>query len=498
MPSRSSDLWVLALDIGTSSSRAIVYDAAGCAVKGLKEQRAYEPRTNSDGTSEFDADFLVEQTALCIDGVLAKAGRAARRIQAVGACTFWHSMVGVDRSGRPTTPVITWADTRSASAARRLKAQLESHTLHARTGCAIHPSYYPARLLWLSESDSATFRQVDRWLSPGEYLYLRLFGDARCSVSIASATGLFNQNACDWDEEMLDHLPIVRKNLAPLTDLNESHSGLAPAWANRWPALAQIPWAPAIGDGAASNLGSGCDTDRRIAINLGTSGAIRVLWEADHVEIPDQLWCYRLDRQHPVMGGAFSDGGVVYPWLCDTLKLPPDAEVEKALIEREPDCHGLTFLPFLSGERSIGWRPEARATLHGLSLATTSLDITQACMEAVSLRYMLVADVLRRQFPNAKEIVVSGGVIRKSPAWTRMLVDALGVPITISSESEASSRGVALVALEAAGVLQYEEAPRPGGHVVQPDMSRHEQYLAALARQQALYERLLDFEESRV
>jgi gluconokinase len=494
MASAAPDTWVLALDIGTSSSRAIVYDHAGSAVPSLKEQRAYEPRTDADGTSEFDPDFLVEQTALCIDGVLKKAGGDAGKIRAVGACTFWHSMAGVNKGGRPVTPLITWADTRSADAARRLKQKVDPAPVHARTGCAIHPSYYPARLLWLSESDPAAFRKVDRWLSPGEYLHLCLFGETRCSVSMASATGLFHQNACDWDDEMLAAVPCSRENLAPLADLDAPLTGLRPEWSSRWPALAQVPWVPAVGDGAASNLGSGCDTDGRIAINLGTSGAIRVLWEADRVEIPDALWCYRLDRHHFVMGGAFSDGGVVYPWLRETLQLLPDADVERELAASQPDGHGLTFLPFLAGERSTGWRPEARATLDGLSLATTPLDVTQACMEAVALRFTLVADVLRRKFPKATEVVVSGGVAPKSPAWTRMLADALGVPITVSAESEASSRGAALIALEAAGVLQYEEAPRPAGRVVPSDPDRHGVYRRALARQQALYERLVDFE----
>lgn len=492
MRDESGGAWVLALDIGTSSARALIFDAGGQAVQGLRAQVEYRMRTDPPGASEMDADALVNHAASCIDNVLQVAGKDAGRISAVGVCTFWHSMVGVDAQNRAVSPLYTWADARPADAARRLQKRLDADAVHARTGCAIHPSYFPARLLWLAETQPELYARVSQWVSPGEYLFLRLFGEAGCSLSMASATGLLDQNRCDWDTELLQLLSLSPSNFSPLTDTDQPVSGLQGDWAGRWPALSHVLWVPAIGDGAASNLGSGCATDRRIAINLGTSGAIRVLWRAESMQIPPELWCYRLDRSRFVMGAAFSDGGEVYAWMRRTLLLPESAEIEQMLTSRPPDCHGLTFLPFLGGERSTGWRPDARATLHGLCLSTTPLDILQAGMEAVALRFALVADVLRRYFPQAKEIIASGGALAQSPVWARMIADALGQPLILSSESEASSRGAALVALKVANLLADEaDAPAPLGPVVQPDRERHAAYQRALARQQELYQRLL-------
>lgn len=472
----------------------MVFDAEGRAVEGLRAQAEQRTRNDPPGTSEIDADALVERVVGCVDAVLGQAGAQARRIAAVGVCTFWHSMVGVDAAGRTVTPLYTWADARPGAAARRLQERLDVGAVHARTGCAIHPSYYPARLLWLSEADPALYRRVAKWLSPGEHLFQTLFGEARCSVSMASGTGLFDQNACDWDDAMLAALPLTRDNLPRLEEdegTTVASLSLRAAWAQRWPALANVPWVPAIGDGAASNLGSGCATDRRIAINLGTSGAIRVLWRAARVEIPPELWCYRLDRARFVMGGAFSDGGSVHAWMRRTLALPGETSLELALASRPPDAHGLTFLPFLGGERSVEWRPDARATLHGLTLGTTPLDILQAGMEGVALRFALVEEVLRRQFPQAEEIIASGGALGQSPVWAQMIADALGRPLTLSAESEASSRGAALVALRAAGLLADEaDAPAPPGRTLEPDPARHAVYRRALERQQALYRAL--------
>lgn len=487
---------VLAIDIGTSSARAIAFDTAGRAVEGLREQVHYEPRTDDEGASEFSPDELVDHAARCIDLALKRVVGTDGRFVAVGVCTFWHSMLGIDSAGRSVTPLFTWADTRSETAVAELRANLDPTAYHSRTGCALHPSYFPARMAWLEKRDPGVFMRAARWISPGEYLFQRLFGESRCSVSMASGTGLFNQNACDWDDMTLDALPIGREQLSSPVDIDSPSRGMTNEFADRWPALAQVPWVPAIGDGASSNLGSGCDTDRRIAINLGTSGAIRVLWPAGSVDIPPDLWCYRLDGKRFVMGGAFSDGGSAYAWMRDTLNLPgSDDELEHRLADQSPFAHGLTFLPFLSGERSTGWRPGARATMHGLRIATEPLEILQAAMEGVALRFALVAGSLRRVFPNVTEIRASGGALGKSMVWAKMICDAIGQPLNVIAESEASSRGAALVALEAAGFpLGDDHTTAQTGHVLQPNADRHVRYGEALAAQQNLYARLADRE----
>lgn len=507
---RGDDRWVLALDIGTSSTRAIVYDPGGNSLPELRHQEHYSPTSDEPGQSTFDADFLVDRVQRCIDGALSVAGQDAGRICAVGVTTFWHSMVGVDEAGRAITPLYTWADTRSAGAADALKERLDARAYHARTGSAIHPSYFPARLAWLRETAPDLYNRVSRWLSPGEYLFQKLFGRAACSISMASGTGLFHQARCGWDTETLDQLGISADRFSSLVDLDVPFLGLAEPFAARWPALARVPWVPAIGDGAASNLGSGCADERHIALNLGTSGAIRVLFPVDQRDqsnaekglvIPDDLWCYRLDRRRAVIGGAFSDGGDVAVWMRKVLRVGGSSgrgddgsweQVLRKVEEIAPDSHGLTFLPFLAGERSIGWRPHARGTLHGLSLSTTPEQILRAGMEAVALRFALVHERLRERFPAASEVVAAGGGFENAPFWAQITADALGAPILLSKESEATSRGAAAVALRAGGLLEdVAELGAPAAREIEPDPDHHAVYRSALARQQALYEVLL-------
>src|SRR5207247_6631772 len=173
---------VIALDVGTSSTRASLYDAAGHPVPGRFRQVQYEPTVTPDGGVEHDATRLLEAVAACLDGVL--AGHKAP-IRAVAVTTFWHGLLGFDGRGHPVTPIYMWGDTRSVPDARLLSAALDDAAVHARTGCHLHASYWPAKLRWLSRERPAEIRRVARWGSFGEHLELKLFGEASTSVSMA-------------------------------------------------------------------------------------------------------------------------------------------------------------------------------------------------------------------------------------------------------------------------------------------------------------------------
>jgi gluconokinase len=478
---------ILAVDVGSSSVRAELYDASGTREEGTETKLDYALEYTPEGGVAVDADELLDLIVRAIDGTLQRAGEAS--ISGVAASTFWHSVLGLDREGRPTTPVLYWADRRAAGAARELRGGFDEAAVHRRTGCVLHSSYWPAKLLWLSRERTGDFERTERWVSPADYFYERFFGRTHVGTSMASATGLFDQNLRRWDGEVIEALPVEQTQLSPISD--EPLRGLQDEWARRWPALLDVPWFPAAGDGACSNVGSGCTRSDRLALMVGTSGAMRVLWKADSVEIPDGPWCYRADDKRFVMGGALSDGGNLVAWLRETLRLPEPEETERLLAEMEPGAHGLTFLPLLAGERGPGWADEANGTVAGLSMSSTPVEILRAAMEAVALRFALIAEIIEEASPGEKEVIATGGGLLGSPTWTGIMADALGRPVTTSGIQEASSRGAALLALERLGELEIEEAKAPLGETFQPDPERHEIYLEALTRQRRLYQALL-------
>jgi gluconokinase len=478
---------ILAVDVGSSSVRAELYDASGTREEGTETKLDYALEYTPEGGVAVDADELLDLIVRAIDGTLQRAGEAS--ISGVAASTFWHSVLGLDREGRPTTPVLYWADRRAAGAARELRGGFDEAAVHRRTGCVLHSSYWPAKLLWLSRERTGDFERTERWVSPADYFYERFFGRTHVGTSMASATGLFDQNLRRWDGEVIEALPVEQTQLSPISD--EPLRGLQDEWARRWPALLDVPWFPAAGDGACSNVGSGCTRSDRLALMVGTSGAMRVLWKADSVEIPDGPWCYRADDKRFVMGGALSDGGNLVAWLRETLRLPEPEDTERLLAEMEPGAHGLTFLPLLAGERGPGWADEANGTVAGLSMSSTPVEILRAAMEAVALRFALIAEIIEEASPGEKEVIATGGGLLGSPTWTGIMADALGRPVTTSGIQEASSRGAALLALERLGELEIEEAKAPLGETFQPDPERHEIYLEALTRQRRLYEAVL-------
>jgi gluconokinase len=484
---------VVTLDVGTSSVRTLLFDARGREVEGFGAQTAYEIHTTPDGGFEVSADALAGLAVECLAAIHGQLESARLRPAAVACCTFWHNVLGVGANGVPATPVIHLFDTRAANAAKKLAEKIDAREQHARTGCVLHPSYLPAKLLWLSEKFPEIFKSTRQWLSFGEYLFIKLFNYSVASTSMVSGSGLWNQNRNDYDAGILSVLPIERAQLSPVEEMDRPLSDLREEHRARWPLFHGIPWFPALGDGACNNVGSGCISPERFALMVGTSGAMRAVVEAPEVEIPAGLWCYRVDRNRFVLGGALSNGGSVFAWMKKTLVLPPEAEIESALAGMEPGSHGLTVLPLFAGERSTGWRADARAAIIGMSMDTGPAEILRAALESVALRFRNIYDIMTRRLDAPSEVVASGGALLHSKAWTQMMADALGRPLTACIEKEASSRGAALLALERIGAIRHiRDLPARMGESFEARNSAP--YEIMLRKQRRLYEKL--FEET--
>ncbi len=482
---------ILTLDIGSSSTRVALYDRLARRVVGAEAAAPNIFFTGSEGLVEADPVTLLATAAECIDAVLAQAGSLAQQIAAVAVDTFVSNIMPVDAAGEPLALLITYADTRNAADADALRRDLDERAVHDRTGCLLRTSYWPPRLAWFRRTQPDLWRRVVRWITLGEHLEWRWFGRCRVSLSAASWSGLLDRRTLVWDDTLLDLLGVGDK-LSPLVDIDAPLSGLVEPFASRWPALRDIPWLPAVGDGAAANIGSGCTGHRRMALTLGTTGALRVVQPAV-AKVPSGLWCYRVNRHHALLGGATSEGGNVFAWMQETLRLGDPAALEAALAAIPPDGHGLTVLPFFAGERSPDWAGNVQATIHGLTLGTTPVAILRAGMEAVAYRFALIEQRLCGQPACDHQLIASGGALPRSPVWSQIFADVLGRPVVLSAEPEATGRGVALLALHVLGHLPDLAAlPAADGAVFMPDPARHEIYQAALARQRVLYAQVID------
>src|SRR5438034_605616 len=165
---------ILGLDIGTSGVRAALFDDDGREIEGASV-RLQRPLLDSGDFARMDADETVALVAQSIDAHLAQPYHSSTQVVAIAVSCFWHSLVGVDRNGAATTPVLGWATIQASEAALRLRSRLDETGFHLRTGCRFHPSYWPAKLLWLREEKPETFNRTSLWLSFGEYLTMKLF-----------------------------------------------------------------------------------------------------------------------------------------------------------------------------------------------------------------------------------------------------------------------------------------------------------------------------------
>ena len=485
---------ILVLDIGTSSVRAALYDLAGDVLPETMVKNERRLTATDDGGAEIDALLAFRQVVKTIDDVLKKAENIAGEISTVAASSFWHSLVGVDDAGEPTTKVFGWADTRSRKVAAVLRENFDEDLLHNRTGCRFHSSFWTAKLLWLRKDFSKVFAKTNQWLSFSDFIGLKLFGEAQTSVSMASATGIFDIRKNVWDTELLGFLKIKPENLPVVVETDSQTFQLNIKYAKRWKRLKNAEWFPAIGDGASNNIGAGCFERSKAALMIGTSGALRVAYRGEvPKKIPCGLWCYRIDREKVLIGGALSDGGGLYQWLKDNLYLKcTDDQIETEIAKLEADAHGLTFLPFFAGERSTGYHESAHGAILGLHSSTDPIDITRAALEAVAYRFAEIYDQLNGVC-KIREIIASGGALRESPVWTQIICDVLAQNMSLPDVREASSRGAVLLALEAIGKIKsIEKIATPKGQKFKFDKKRNAIYKEARERHDKFYQLLVD------
>ena len=467
------------MDIGSSSVRASLSDPA---LRLYGRQVQYRWRTGP-ARVELDARRLERVVMQAVDATLE---RQRATVAAVAVAAFWHSLLGLDRAGRPVTPVIPWNDVRADADARQLRDELPEHLIRARTGCRLHASYWPARLRWFRRVEPRTFAAVRRWTTFDAWLQERWLGARSIGVSQASGTGVMVQDSCEWDADVCRACEIDPDALDPIVDTTWIDGELRSSLRRRWPALAAARWLPAVGDGAANNLGAGCATRHHAALMIGTSGAVRVLWPprtGEIVEPPPGLWRYRLDRRHVVAGGALSSGGNLREWVLRTFQGPQDMDARAARMK--PDEHGLTLLPYLSGMRSPDFLPDARGVIAGLTAATTGADVLRAGMESVSYACATVVSLLRSMH-DVREIVAAGGALERSASWTQILADVLGRPVLRCSARELTSRGAAILAWHRLGERSLSDLRPPPGRMLLPDRQRHRVYVAAMERQHRL------------
>jgi len=513
---------ILAIDIGSSSVRCSAYsrhnndDTDAVHVSSMiastqKQLRGVEPSTGQILVSKIQT-----QVDTCVDDVLNQLQRGALdddtsssfEIVSIGISTFVMNLIGLDNDNNVVTTLSYACNTPSVAAESRAllhyqscdddvddddkKKRVDYEALRQRTGCySYHSSYALPQLRCYYRDQPTTTPSVRRWTTIASLILSSWIDDDNnkactgkeeaermlntISYSEASWTGMLNFRTGTWDEELISqYLPEdARCHLPTICKDNVLTTGMAPM-IRQWPQMARAILLAGVGDGVCANVGSKCTSSNRIAVTIGTSAASRIILPIEigdeTFHVPKGLWCYRIDGKRVLLGGALTDGGSVVEWARALLNLKEDRDFETCLsqiheqIVSDPyhcnDSCSVTTVPFLSGERSIGWRDGAKGCVHGLTRDVTSVDFMRSCLEGLMLRLAAVLKILvlyATQNGGGDDeddifILVSGTALERNETLRKMLANfCLGSKIVVDMEGarESTSRGIALLATAA-------------------------------------------------
>lgn len=480
----AQDPIVLALDVGSTGTRGCLYDGTGRSISKRRDKIEHSFTTHIDGKSTIDPDQVIDEITQLIDFLL--QDDVAHRIRAVSLDTFAASLLGVDEDGDAITPVLTYADSRSSAHVDQLRKDLDEDEVTERTGARLHTSHLPAMLHWAYKDRPETSTKVTKWMSLGEYIWLKLLGHTAVSTSSAAWSGLLNRHTGDWDDQMLEVAGVTRDMLSPIAKPTEPLYPKSNFVAKRWAPLASIPWFPCIPDGLASSLGAGAKGPDVPVVSFSTSGAMRVIVPGVPEKIPAGLWCYRIDDDRSIVGGALNDVGRMVTWMENVFQLP-DLDRRHELLMADPDAATPLVLPFLTGERATGWASDARAVLRDVAYAEGPEDIYRGCLEGVALSYVRLAREVVKVAGSPDRLRATGRVANNIPGLVQIVADAAQIPVEPIDIKRSTLHGTALFALSViAPSIPQHDVPLRETH--QPHESRAGYYDDRMRRFEDLYD----------
>lgn len=451
--------YVIGVDIGTTSTKAVVYSYAGeIQGHGLS---SYPLLTPSPGVAEQDPDEILAAVLLSLREAIAAARIDKAQVRCVGFSAAMHSLMAVDTEGVPLTRSITWGDTRSARWADHVRENLDGHAIYLRTGTPIHAMSPLAKIIWLRHEQPELFGRAARFVSIKEYVFHRLFGRWLIDYSIASATGLFNLKSLDWDQEALAASGITAGQLSRPVPPTYHVGGLPESVAGELGLAPSTPFVVGANDGVLSNLGVGAIGPGSVAVTIGTSGAVRAVVDRPRTDPEGRTFCYFLTDRHWVVGGPVNNGGLVFRWVRDELaaaetetakRLGIDAyDVLTRIAERVPcGCEGLLFHPFIMGERAPWWNAAMRGSFFGLAAHHHKEHMIRAVLEGVIFSLHTILPIVEALVGRTRVIKATGGFAR-SGLWRQMLADIFDRDVVVPESFESSCLGAAVLALYAIG-----------------------------------------------
>lgn len=475
------------VDIGTTSTKAIIFSESG---EVLAQESVgygmYHPKPNY---AEQNPDEIYNAFEVCLEKIQLKLPENAQNI-GISFSSAMHSLLAIDENGKPLTPLIIWADNRASSITKELKTTDLGIEIYHRTGIPIHPYSVLSKLLWLKENEPKIFEKAYKFIGIKEYIWSKLFGKYEIDMSLASGTGMFNIHTQTWDELALKTIGINETKLSEIVPINQKIEFRSPT-SNLEPRNSKIKtfnFCIGAGDGPLANVGSGAMEAGKMALTIGTSGAVRICSKEAFTDPQMRSFDFVFDENTHIIGGATNNGAVVLQWLKEDI-LKTDVSTEKLIEEASKTpigAEGLIFLPYILGERAPIYQPEAQGVFFGLNKNHTQAHFVRAVLEGIILNLYSIGKILMQKEP-IEEILVSGG-FAQSKIWLQILADIFQKKVVISETIESSAWGAVLVMKGWENNAKLTENTKK--EVVLPNISNKVLYQELHDRFENIYERL--------
>jgi glycerol kinase len=440
--------YILALDQGTTSSRAILFDRQGQVYAAAQQE--YPQHFPQPGWVEHDADDIWRSQLACARQVLRQSGVSAAQVAAIGIANQRETTVLWDRAtGEPVARAIVWQDRRTAEACDRLREQGKAALIQRKTGLELDAYFSATKLQWLldhvpgaparAEQGELAFGTIDSWLA------FKLSGRHVTDASNAARTMLFDIHAMRWDDELLDLFDIPEAVLPQVVSSSEE-VGMAHAdWFGR-----AIPIAGIAGDQQAATFGQACHRKGMVKNTYGTGCFMLMHAGSQPVRSHNRLLTtvgWKIDgRTDYLLEGSVFMGGATVQWLRDGLGIIRQSSDVEALAASVPDSGGVLLVPAFVGLGAPHWDPYARGTIVGMTRGTTAAHIARAAVEAIAYQSAELLAAMQKDTDCAVTEVRADGGAARNDLLMQFQADLLGVPVVRPKVTETTALGAAYLA----------------------------------------------------
>ncbi len=440
----------IGIDLGTSGLKAIALTPDG---RGVAEASASYPLlTPQPGWTEQHPNDWVDAARSVLKTLAADLSAKGFEVASIGLSGQMHGAVFLDASGSVIRPAPLWNDQRTAGACQEIERAIPRSDLIQRTGNPAVTGFQLPKLVWLRAAEPEHFARVRHVLLPKDYLGYAMTGQMATEPSDASGTGALNLKSCDWDDDVLGALKLQKSVFPSVIPSHGIVGTLSSDWAKDAGLPDGLPVIAGAGDNAGAAIGLGLSSARMGvgSVSLGTSGVIFVPLEA---ATPDpegrvHLFCHA-DGGYHLLGVTLAAAGSLQ-WFRDSLA--PGVAFDDLMSEAQAvpsGSEGVSFMPYLAGERSPWLDPALRGAWLGLSLAHSRGHMTRAILEGVAFSLRDTLDVMRPLAPLDKALAIGGG--SRSALWLSIVGNALGVRFEKPALEEGPARGAAILGMVGAG-----------------------------------------------